>query len=92
MLRARIAPDLCPILGGPRREYGDVSGMEFSVQARREEGAYSQRSVTDEQRSLRRKGPPGTSLYLRLGALSREDDVIKKLSIGGHGVKNDKAE
>jgi hypothetical protein len=29
----------------------------------------SLRSVTDEQQSLRRKGPPGTSLYLRLAAL-----------------------
>jgi len=56
-------------LSAPGRKYGDVSGEEFSVQARREEGEYSLRSVTDEQRSLRRKGPPGTSLYLRPGAL-----------------------
>ncbi len=40
------------------------------MQARREEGAYPQRSATKEQRSLRRKGPLGTSSYLRLGPLS----------------------
>src|SRR5688572_17642234 len=60
----------CPGLSGPRRKYGDISGEEFSVQARRDEGAYPLRSVTEEQRRLRRKGPPGMSLYLRLG-LSR---------------------
>jgi hypothetical protein len=57
-------------LGGPRRKYGGVSDEEFLVQARREEGADPQRSVANEQRSLRRKGPSGTSPYLRLGPLS----------------------
>jgi hypothetical protein len=39
-------------LSGPWRKYGNVSGEEFSMQARREEGVYPQRSVTDEQRSM----------------------------------------
>src|SRR5437762_299872 len=75
LIRNDLATEAIPsaplaFLSGPRRKYGDVSGEEFSVQARREEGAYPQRSVTDEQRSLRRKEPPGTSPYLRLGPLS----------------------
>ncbi len=65
------APGFKAELSGPRHKYGDVIDEEFSVQARREEGAYPRRSVTDEQRSLRRKGPSSTSLYLRLGLLRR---------------------
>src|SRR5262245_42535158 len=68
-------------LSGPRRKYGDVTGEEFWAQARREEGAYLHRSVTDEQRSLRRKGPLGTSPYLRLGPLSFSHDLRAELII-----------